>query len=61
MHRGLLARSIPDLELMRSDLTAAVELFRREDASRIVLFGAGFSRSALIAICQGQLKDRGTS
>jgi len=57
LHRGLLARNARDFELMRSELTAAVDLLENEDTTRIALFGGGFTRDALIAICQAQLTD----
>jgi chemotaxis protein methyltransferase CheR len=61
LHRGLLARNTHDLGIMRSELTAAAELLESEDMSRIVLFGGGFTRDALIAICQAQLTDPAVS
>jgi chemotaxis protein methyltransferase CheR len=33
-------------------------LLRHEDASRLILFGGGFSREALIALCGAELMAR---
>lgn len=55
-HLGLLARRAGDLETARKELEAALTLFAREDASRILLFGGGFSRESLIRLCESELK-----
>jgi chemotaxis protein methyltransferase CheR len=56
MHLGLLARRSGDREAMRRELGQAVVLLRREDASRLLLFGGGFSREALLALCSTELQ-----
>ena len=61
LHRGLLARQTRDFGLMRSELSTAADLLREEDGARIVLFGGGFDRDALITICRAQLTDRVSS
>ena len=55
LHLGLLARRAGDREGARRELGHAVVLLQREDASRILLFGGGFGREALIALCRTEL------
>jgi chemotaxis protein methyltransferase CheR len=55
MHTGLLAKRSGDLELARSALGRAIALLERETTSRLVLFGGGFRRDALIALCRSHL------
>lgn len=55
LHLGLLARRAGDREVARRELGHAVVLLQREDASRILLFGGGFGREALIALCRTEL------
>jgi chemotaxis protein methyltransferase CheR len=52
---GRLARRAGDLATARRELDLAAGLLAREDAARIVLFGGGFSRAALIAVCHAEL------
>jgi chemotaxis protein methyltransferase CheR len=52
LHLGLLARHVRDSETAAHELGHALILLKREEASRILLFGGGFSREALIALCQ---------
>jgi chemotaxis protein methyltransferase CheR len=59
LHLGLLARRDGDRETQRRELAQALVLLRREDASRILLFGGGFRREALIAMCESALRDNG--
>jgi chemotaxis protein methyltransferase CheR len=47
-----------DREAARRDLEQARVLLRHEDASRLRLFGGGFSREALIALCGAELMAR---
>jgi chemotaxis protein methyltransferase CheR len=62
LHLGLLARRAGDLAGMRSELTLAVALLEHEDSSRLLLFGGGFSRDALIALCRAEiLASEGTT
>src|SRR5437867_5536673 len=49
LHLGLMARRSGDLETARRELSNALTLISREDSSRILLFGGGFSRDALTA------------
>ncbi|HVI88518.1 MAG TPA: CheR family methyltransferase [Dongiaceae bacterium] len=59
LHLGLLARRLADQELARRELGQALILLRREDVSRILLFGGGFNREALIALCESALLSSG--
>jgi len=54
-HLGLLARRSGHHEAARRELALALSLLRREDASRILLFGGGFGRGALVALCRAEL------
>jgi chemotaxis protein methyltransferase CheR len=53
---GLLARRAGNLEAARRDLLDALELLRSEDTSRLLLFGGGFTRSALSRLCETELR-----
>ena len=55
LHLALIARRARDLDEMRRELTQAIALLEGEDASRLLLFGGGFGREALIALCQAEL------
>jgi chemotaxis protein methyltransferase CheR len=59
LHLGLLARRAGDMDRARAELGRALELLAREDASRILLFGGGFSREALVALCRSELQASG--
>ena len=59
LHLGLLARRAGDREAARRELAQALLLLKREDASRVLLFGGGFGRDALTALCQSALKECG--
>jgi chemotaxis protein methyltransferase CheR len=59
LHLGLLARRAGDRNGARRELAQALLLLRREDASRLLLFGGGFSREALMALCESSLKECG--
>jgi len=59
LHLGLQARRAGDQGAARRELAQAVALLRREDAARILLFGGGFSREALLAFAQAQLAASG--
>ena len=60
LHLGLMARRAGDWEGARRELTLALPLLKREDASRLLLFGGGFGREALIALCHAELKSART-
>jgi chemotaxis protein methyltransferase CheR len=57
LHLGLMARRRRDADGARHELSQALTLLEREDASRLLLFGGGFSRSALLALCRTELSN----
>lgn len=59
LHLGLLARHAGDRAAARRELDQALVLLKREDTSRLLLFGGGFKREALIALCRSALGDCG--
>jgi chemotaxis protein methyltransferase CheR len=58
-HLGLLARRGAKFEQARREVGQALFLLAREDAARILLFGGGFSRTALIEMCRAELQACG--
>ncbi|HEY6255054.1 MAG TPA: protein-glutamate O-methyltransferase CheR [Xanthobacteraceae bacterium] len=59
LHLGLLARRAGDREAARRELTQALNLLKREEASRLLLFGGGFGREALMSVCESALRECG--
>ncbi len=59
LHLGLVAKRSADMEAARRELGRALPLLDREDASRILLFGGGFTREALVAFCRAELRACG--
>ena len=59
LHLGLLARRRGDRAEARVRLTQALELLQNEDASRLLLYGAGFGRDVLIRLCCAELVAAG--
>jgi chemotaxis protein methyltransferase CheR len=59
LHLGLMARRAGEWESARQELGHALMLLKREDASRLLLFGGGFGRDALIALCRSELLSAG--
>lgn len=59
LHLGLLARRAGDRDTARRELGQALALLRQEEASRLLLFGGGFNRAALLALCSSALRDCG--
>ncbi len=55
LHMGLLARREGDHVTLRREFGDALLLLEREDAGRLLLFGGGFGREALIALCRAEL------
>jgi chemotaxis protein methyltransferase CheR len=55
LHAGLVAKRRGALGTARHELEQALMLLEREDTSRLVLFGGGFSRAALTALCRSEL------
>lgn len=56
LHLGLLARRAGDNNAMRRELTQALALLKQEDAPRLLLFGGGFDRQALVALCHAEIQ-----
>jgi chemotaxis protein methyltransferase CheR len=59
LHLGLLARRAGDRTVAQDELGQALLLLQREDRSRVMLFGGGFSREALVALCRTELMSSG--
>ncbi|MCB9727051.1 MAG: methyltransferase domain-containing protein [Deltaproteobacteria bacterium] len=59
LHMGLVARRAGDDTTARRELSHALALLAREDASRLLLFGGGFSRDTLSALCRAELRAAG--
>jgi chemotaxis protein methyltransferase CheR len=59
LHLGLLARRARDSETALRELGHALILLKREDTSRILLFGGGFNRDALITLCGSARRECG--
>ena len=55
LHLGLLARRAGDADAARKEFGDALVLLQREDASRLLFFGGGFSREALTALCRAEI------
>ena len=55
LHLGLLARRAGEHADARRELGQALELLEREDSSRLLYFGGGFGREALVALCRAEL------
>lgn len=59
LHLGLMAKRSVDMGTARRELGRAITLLDREDASRILLFGGGFTREALVEFCRAELRACG--
>ncbi len=55
LHIGLLERRQGEREAARRDLALALQLLQKEDPARLLLFGGGFKRDALLALCRAEL------
>jgi len=55
LHLGLMARRAGERAAARRELARAVTLLEREDPARLILFGGGFRREALISLCRAEL------
>ena len=55
LHLGLMARRAGQREAAGRELRIARALLAREDTARIVLFGGGFGREQLVALCDAEL------
>jgi chemotaxis protein methyltransferase CheR len=52
---GLILRRAGQLQAARRELSEARSLLEREDGSRLLLFGGGFGRAALLELCTAEL------
>jgi chemotaxis protein methyltransferase CheR len=59
LHLGRLARREGDLATARRELSRALDLLAREDATRVLLFGGGFGRDVLTQLCRAELRACG--
>ena len=59
LHLGLLARRAGNRQAQRREFERALALLQREDPSRLLLFGGGFGRDALLALCRAELHGCG--
>jgi chemotaxis protein methyltransferase CheR len=55
LHLGVMARRAGNLAVARRELEQARDLLVREDASRLLLFGGGFTRDGLLRLCAAEL------
>ncbi len=56
LHLGLLAKRSGELDLAVQELSQASLLLPREDDPRVLVYGGGFSRAALVELCRRELK-----
>jgi chemotaxis protein methyltransferase CheR len=59
LHLGLMARRAGDRSIAQRELAQAVALLEREEASKLLLFGGGFNREGLMALCRSELQRLG--
>ena len=59
VHLGLMARRAGDSATAQRELGVAISLLEREESSRLLLFGGGFGRESLIALCRSELARLG--
>ncbi len=59
LHLGIMAKRSGDSATARRELGQALILLAREDASRLLLFGGGFSRDTLLQLCRTELRAAG--
>jgi chemotaxis protein methyltransferase CheR len=55
LHLGLLARREGDRAAAQREFEQALLLLGREDGARVLLFGGGFRRETLVALCRTEL------
>jgi chemotaxis protein methyltransferase CheR len=55
LHRGLMSRRAGRGAAAGQELAEALDLLRGEEPSRLLLFGGGFNRAALEALCAAEL------
>jgi chemotaxis protein methyltransferase CheR len=59
LHLGLLAKREGEHAVVQRELGRALALLQGEEPSRLLLFGGGFGRAALVALCRAELAARG--
>lgn len=59
LHLGLMGARSGDAATAQRELGQALILLAREDASRVLLFGGGFSRETLVGLCRAELRSVG--
>ena len=59
LHLGILAKRSGDAATAQRELRLALILLAHEDASRLLLFGGGFSRATLLTLCRTELRAAG--
>jgi len=59
LHLGLLARRGGERDAARRELAQALILLETESTARLLMFGGGFNREALITLCRATLQDSG--
>jgi chemotaxis protein methyltransferase CheR len=59
LHLGLIAGRCGDRDTACRELQQALVLLKREDPSRLLLFGGGFNREALMTLCESALRENG--
>lgn len=59
LHLGITANRAGDLATAQRELGQALILLAGEDASRLLLFGGGFTREMLLQLCRAQLRAVG--
>lgn len=59
VHLGRIARRRGDLTAARRELNQALSLLQGEQPSRLLLFGGGFNREALLQLCRKELEACG--
>jgi chemotaxis protein methyltransferase CheR len=60
LHLGIMAKRSGDAAAAQRELGQALILLAREDASRLLLFGGGFSRNTLLQFCRTELRAAGS-
>ena len=55
LHLGLLARRRGERDVARRELGQALVSLQQEDVAQLLLFGGGFNRDALAALCRAEL------
>jgi chemotaxis protein methyltransferase CheR len=56
LHLGIMARRAGDAHAAERELSQALTLLAREDAARVLMFGGGFGREALLSLCRAELR-----